>query len=249
MWGKYALERKLADLMGYEYCTLFDSARSAMQAYGALPYLPSNVCPILGELFPRAKRVPVRPDTGLSSAPFQLYGYRQEFKFTHLEIDPLMTGFRRKPNAMNCIISFGRKKMLNNDGGGAWLSEEPIRRKSYFPKDLRDGLAVELRYFAYLIAKRWDQIDEWDRHLGDSCIRIPQEQIMPWRVMRRIAGGKRDMVVRALREAGHAVGTNYPPLPGVTDAGAIQWGNEVINFFPDDHDIHGACAIIKGVVG
>ncbi len=138
--------------------------------------------------------------------------------------------------------------MLDIGGGGAVLSNERIEARSNFPEGLRDDLTEELKNFQYAILRRRGQIDGWDRHLGDSCIRIPQEQIMPWRVIRRIPG-KRDAVVNALREAGHAVGTNYPPLPGVTDEDAIQWGREVINFFPEEPNISKACDIIKRTIG
>jgi hypothetical protein len=55
--------------------------------------------------------------------------------------------------------------------------------------------------------ERWRRVEWWDRYLGDSCIRIPGEQLMPWRVIRRIPG-KRDDVVKALREAGYDVGAS-----------------------------------------
>ena len=62
MWIKRnTLERKLADAMGYEYCTLFDTARSAIVAACRWPiYIPSNVCPAIGEMFPSAQRLQSR---------------------------------------------------------------------------------------------------------------------------------------------------------------------------------------------
>ncbi len=248
------LERKLADAMGFEYCTLFDTARSALELFPVIK-LPSNVCPILGQLFPKAERSPVDPHTGLALAAFQLYGFRQE-GIGDLEVDPLMTGFLRKPFAKMSIISFGPKKMLDAGGGGALLSNERFKGNAYFPEGLRKRVEWMLKHFAGDIEVRRLKIDEWDRQLGDSCVRIPQEQIMPWRVMRRIIDGsshrfhfsQRDRVVKVLRDAAIPVGTNYPPLPGVTDAGALQWGKEVINFFPDWHDIAGACEIIKRTI-
>ncbi len=149
-----------------------------------------------------------------------------------------MTGYLRHSGAGFLIISFGRKKMLDIGAGGALLSNIRFKGKG-FPRGLRDSLASKLKVFDLRIAKRWEQVDEWDRNLGDSCVRIPQEQIMPWRVMRRIPD-KRDAVVKALRD---------PPLPGVTDPGAIRWGNEVINFFPEESNIPKACDIIKRAIG
>jgi len=245
--SKPTIEAKIARAFGYEYCTLFDSARSALRAVlrDSLLYIPSNVCPVIGELYPRARRCPVSAYTGLSAAaPFHLYGYRQDFRYTR-DVDPLMTGYLREPGAKETVISFGRKKMLDIGAGGALLSNT----KSwfgYFPEGLRRALEDRWWGFHWDVLKRWDQIDLWDRHLGDSCIRIPAEQLMPWRVMRRIPD-KRDAVVKAIRDAGYPVGTNYPPLPGVTDPGAIQWGKEVINFFPDS-DAKAISEIVKRTI-
>lgn len=250
MWVKRnTLERKLADAMGYEYCTLFDTARNALRAlafetWWPLP-IPSNICPALGREVPRAQLWPVHPETGLAEyLPVQLYGYRCRGDGYRLDLDPLMTGFLRRPIAEKSIISFGPKKMLDAGGGGALLSNKGFKGKPFFPECLRERIEDKLKWFARDIERRRDQIETWNRYLGDSCIRIPREQIMPWRVMRRIPE-KRDAVVKALRDAGHPVGTNYPPLPGVTDLGAINWGLEVINFFPDWPDVEGACEIIK----
>ncbi len=251
MWiRRNTLENKLAEAFGFEFCTLFDTARSALAATGfdAIP-IPSNVCPALGKLLPRAPRFPVNPKTGMADVRVQLYGYRVERQDIqcYLDLDPLMTGFLRKPCARNAVISFGPKKMLDAGGGGALLSNEPFKGKTYFPEGLRKRVEWVFKHFAGDVEVRRSKIDEWDRYLGDSCVRIPQEQIMPWRVMRRIPE-KRDAVVKALRDAAIPVGTNYPPLPGVTDPGAIEWGKTVINFFPDWHDIAGACEIIKRTI-
>lgn len=235
------LEAKLAKVMGFEYCTLFDTARSAIKVHGMLS-IPSNICPVLGALFPEAERIPVDAATGLTDTSFQLYGYRLEAPTT-AELDPLMTGFLRKPIADYSIISFGPKKMLDAGGGGALLSNEKFKGKAYFPEGLRQHVEWKLEAFEAEVRWRRHLIDEWDRYLGDSCIRIPLEQVMPWRVMRRIPD-KRDEVVKAIRAAGHPVGTNYPPLPGVTDEGAIRWGREVINFFPDS-DAKAISEIVK----
>jgi len=233
------LEAKLAKVMGFEYCTLFDTARNALKAVFAVTRgnqyeIPSNVCPALGQILPGAERVPVDSATGLARrVPVQLYGYRQEVPNAYLDLDPLMTGFSRKPFAEICIISFGPKKMLDA-GGGAALLHNRYSYKGNFPEGLRWVIGHLLFSFEIELQIRREKINEWDALLGDSCVRIPVEQVMPWRVMRRIPG-KRDEVVKAVRAAGYPVGTNYPPLPGVTDEGAIRWGKEVINFFPDSN--------------
>ncbi len=250
MWIKRnTLERKLADAFGFEYCTLFDTARSALRQFD-IRVLPSNICPVLGELFPNALRLPVSDKTGLASRArvhFQLYGYRYTGMDLAVDVDPLMTGFLREPCARNAVISFGPKKMLDAGGGGALLSNEPFKGKAFCHPQLRRAIAYQLLDLPDKIRRQRAMIDTWDRYLGDSCVRIPQEQVMPWRVMRRIPE-KRDAVVKALRDAAHPVGTNFPPLPGVTHISAIQWGREVINFFPDWSDIPGACEIIKRTI-
>jgi hypothetical protein len=256
--SKPTIEAKIARAFGYEYCTLFDSARSAIRCSwtGAEWWpgaLPSNVCPALWEtMLKRPQIVAVDPETGLAGVGVNLYGYRDSNPTRFYEIDPLMTGYLREPRAKETVISFGRKKMLDIGAGGALLSNTKPWF-GYFPEELRGELEYEWKCFYARIGERWRRVEWWDRYLGDSCIRIAQEQLMPWRVIRRIPG-KRDEVVKALREGGHPVGTNYPPLPGVTDAGAIKWGKEVINFFigsdmNDQYEIHKACEIIKRTIG
>ena len=90
----------------------------------------------------------------------------------------------------------------------------------------------------------------WDRYLGDLLTRIPQEQIIPWRVIRRVTNGKRDEVVKQLRTIGIPVGTNYPPLSGITNKYAIQWGEEVINLWTtiEKDSIPNACEVIETVM-
>lgn len=256
--------------MGYDYCVLFTRARDAVFEFVeyykvrdpyARMWLPTNVCPALREVFPDAPLIPVSALNGLAPLGIQLYGYRQIIKsgIIELEIDPLMTGAFGVPIAKHAIISFGREKMVDVGGGGAfltndrWVARKMRKRKSaHFPAILADQLRWELGKLREEVDRRRQRIAYWDRHLGDSCIRIPCEQIMPWRVIRRIPK-KRDAVVIALRKAGFEVGTNYPPLPGVTDAGAISWGKGVINFFVSDEynrpHIEGACEIIKRTIG
>ena len=246
MWTKRnTLERKLADAMQYEYCELYDTARSALRALGVQKIrIPSNVCSELRRVLFLATPLPVRAETGLApTVNMHLYGYQSDTYDKYLSIDPLMTGYLRPTGAHHTVISFGHKKMLDAGGGGALLCNYRSNRKSNFPEPLRGEIEYGLRKLLSDIRHRRDLIDRWDCWLGDSCIRIPQEQIIPWRVMRRIPE-KRDAVVKAIRDAGHPVGTNYPPLPGVTDPGAIQWGREVINFFPDS-DAKAISEIVK----
>jgi hypothetical protein len=254
--SKPTIEAKIARAFGYEYCTLFDSARAAIRTWISTTWwpgeLPSNICPALWAMMLwRPRLVAVNHETGLAMVGVHLYGYR-DFRNHDREIDPLMTGYLREPHSKETVISFGRKKMLDIGAGGALLSNTKLWF-GYFPEGLRDELEYRWDNFHDHIMERWRRVEWWDRYLGDSCLRIPQEQLMPWRVIRRIPG-KRDEVVKALREAGHPIGTNYPPLPGVTDAGAIQWGKEVINFFvgsdlDDQYEIHKACEIIKRTIG
>lgn len=270
-----SIEGNLASIMGYEVAGLYPSARSALLAwqnveccepwfrYDAVS-IPSNVCPELRRVLPGASVDAVSGQTGMApDVPVQMYGYRNVCPGAKLDLDPLMTGCLQPPFAECAIISFGRAKTIDIGGGGAlltnfkWIDKRKHNAKhllgrEYFPHILRDPLFKALQYLHDNIKRRRDCIELWDRHLGDSCIRIPQEQIIPWRVIRRIPK-KRDAVVKALRAAGFDAGTNYPPLPGVTDPGAISWGKEVINLWvSEDYDeprIKAACEIIKRVIG
>lgn len=262
--GHEVLGEFIARSMGYKYCVLFPRARDALREFCALGYhdiaLPTNICPVASTANPTARMVPVDPYTGLASLPVQLYGYRNRERqglldpdqLHALDLDPLMTGWYDKPLATSSIVSFGRHKIVNT-GGGAFLTQdwelaEEMAEYEYFPRGLVAPLGEALLNLPETVEKRFERIALWDRLLGDCCTRIPGEQVMPWRVMRRIPGGislatdlsRRDVAVRALRNAGIAVGTNYQPLPGVTDQGSIQWGNEVINFLlegPDCEDM------------
>ncbi len=237
----------VARSMGYKHCVLFPRARDALRAFlkvgGIAPHLPSNICHVARAANPMALLVPVSEYTGLAHIPVQLYGYRVRHTEAELDLDPLMTGWFDRPFAVSSIISFGRHKIVNS-GGGAFLTQdqslaEEMSRFGYFPPALIAPVSSALLNLPETVEKRCERIAIWDRLLGDCCIRIPCEQAMPWRVMRRVPG-KRNAVVKALRNAGIAVGTNYQPLPGVTDPGAIRWGNEVINFLlegPDYEDL------------
>lgn len=250
----------IAGPMGYKYAVLFPRAREAIYHASAFQDidLPSNICRAIFETVGRTQLIPVWDNTGMApDIPVQLYGYREICENAELEIDPLMTGWLGRPFAKSSIVSFGHKKMVTAYGGGAFLTShldlaEQMKEHSYWPEGLTAPVALAIHCLPTTIAKRFEKIALWDRHLGDSCIRIPREQVMPWRCMRRIPFG-RDKVVRALRDAGFDAGTNYPPLPGVTDAGAHEWGGTVINFFvSDDYDeprIRAACEIVKRTIG
>lgn len=234
--SKPTIERKIADAFGYEYCTLFESGRAAIRTWREKVWwpggLPSNVCPELRIVTGyRWREVAVHPLRGLAGVGVSLYGYQDFFSYSEYHIDPLMTSYLRRWPADETVISFGRKKMLDIGYGGALLSNGRFKGRAFFNPQYRQRLEWKFEDLAGDIAVGRRLIDLWDAHLGDSCVRIPQEQIMPWRVMRRIPD-KRDEVVKAIRAAGYPVGTNYPPLPGVTNPGAVQWGKEVINFFP-----------------
>ncbi len=242
--------------MGYTYCVGFDCARDALRAYPYGVALPGNVCRSVYEARADALLEEVDQTTGLAKhTPVHLYGYQSPAKDGYkLSLDPLMTGWLRRLKSESAIISFGRKKMLSLGYGGAFLTNDQILvtemkqrggwNETYTPHTMRafDGLADD-------IDARWEIIDLWDRYLGDTLIRIPREQIMPWRVMRRAwTPFQRFHIVEALRQAGYPIGTNYPPLEGRN-----EWGDTVLNFFcPPDLEkleIQKACEIVKRTIG
>lgn len=257
-------KKKLCDAFGFSYCVFFPRARDAIKVWFEKTgvrefYIPSNVCPLLADILPNAIKLPVSRLTGTVVAlPVQLYGYREICDNAPLEIDPLMTGWFGRPFAKSTVISFGRNKTIDIGAGSAFLTNDKslardMESQSYFPPGILGLLQFELHELIRCgINKKKRRVDWWNRHLGDSCIRIPAEQVIPWRVIRRVPK-HRDAVVKAMRANGLDAGTNYPPLPGVTDPGAIQWGKEVINFFvTEDYDearIKAACEIIKRTIG
>ena len=250
---------RLSELFGYEYAIGFPRARDAVKAY-VLKYgpieIPSNCCRALLEAAvghgSPVEVLPVDAQAGIAPGlPVQMYGYRQIVPGSPLEIDPLMTGVMGKPIAKHSIVSFGWNKTLELGAGGILLTNDPQDVTDFpdtFPPLLFDMLEEELGRLNEIIRAKWLLSKYWDQHLGDALIRIPQEQVIPWRTIRRVPGGRRNAVVTTLREAGLNAGTNYPPLPGVTDEGAIQWGNEVINLWGAASDIPRACEIIKRVM-
>ncbi len=128
-----------------------------------------------------------------------------------------------------------------------------MEKRGYFPPALIDHIQMHLRspILSAMREKRFDRVALWDRYLGDSLGRIKREQVIPWRVMRLAPGkGIRLAIMVALRQAGHDVGTNYPPLPNHSDNG---FGSRVLNFFlSDDYDdarIRSACEVIWRAIG
>jgi hypothetical protein len=166
-----------------------------------------------------------------------------------------MTGWGRQPQATSCIISFGAKKFISIGHGGAFLTNdqglaEQIETVGHWPFGEKDEVTALLRaslnFFLRAKLAKFERAALWDRHLGDMLTRIPAEQVIPWRVMRR--SNKRDAIVLALRRMGHDVGTNYQPLEGSND-----FGDTVINFsLAEDYDedrIKDACKIIGRIHG
>jgi len=242
---------QIAKPMGYEHAVLFPRARDAIKAYVEVTArkvlgLPSNICP---EAFKaagdKARSQEIDQATGLApNLAVQLYGYRNEVS-APLEIDPLMTGWVGRPCCESTIISFGFKKTLNVGCGGAFLTNNTLLAAAmmdfgFWPggDELTALVQKELGRIHWRRDVRFEQIKRWDAALGDLLPRIPMEQVMPWRVMRRVPDwgpkdkfhdrSKRDTVVAAVRAGRIPVGTNYPPLTG-----SNKWGDEVINFFPE----------------
>ncbi len=251
----------IAGPMGYKYCVLFESARKAIWAYAGLYPLsksfgfPTNMCPyVLEKLDPGDyDLLPVDNETGLAECDCHLYGYRQEYHGYEVEVDPLMTGWIQQSMASSAVVSFGLKKILSMGYGGAFLTSnqglaQEMQKDAHWNDDYTDMLRVCLPLLKKWRLQRFDTIALWDRHLGDSLIRIPGEQIMPWRVMRKAhSRGERDDLVASLRSSGIAVGANYAPL-----AGRNKWGDTVLNFFcepdMDESEIRRACEIVKQIV-
>ena len=246
-------------MFGYEYAIGFPRARDAVKAYtrkyGA-PDIPSNCCPALYNAVlancSHTSIMTVDPNTGVArNLPVQMYGYRQIVPGAPLEIDPLMTGILGRPFAKHSIISFGWNKTLELGSGGILLTNDPQDVTDFpdtFPQFLIEPLENELGRLWETIRAKWLMQKYWDQNLGDGLVRIPQETVIPWRIIRRVPDGKRDTLVKALRAAGFHAGTNYPPLAGVTDIDAITWGDEVINLWGPHTDVKPVCEIIKRVM-
>ena len=260
MSGNWA-DDLIAGPMGFQYCVLFPRAREAIKAWTEimeLPIrLPTNVCPV-AKMWAKHWTLHDIDDSGLApGVTTQLYGYRERGDGTSkLDLDPLMTGWFDRPCAESSIISFGQKKSLDLGGGAAFLTRdqslsEEMDRRGYWPNGLTQITSLNIQLFTASMRVQRENIYLWDRYLGDSCERLPREQTIPWRCMRRIPL-QRDAVVHALRGAGFDAGTNYPCLAGVDNPKAKTFERQIINLFVGHpikkEDIQAACEIIKRVV-
>ncbi len=257
---------EIAGPMGYQHCVLFDCARDAISAYHDITDkplgLPENICPeLVAHMRERGHRVlfgQVSPLTGQTPGAVHLYGYQAPSPVSaetiaDLSIDPLMTGWIRRLKTESAVISFGRKKILSLGYGGAFLTNnvalaEELEPYGHWNDYYTDHLIQEIKWFHDRIKMQWLVMNWWDQYLGDSLIRIPGEQLMPWRAMRRApAAALRKEIVDTLRNSEIAVGTNYPALKGFN-----EWGDTVLNFPCSSNvkreEVIETCRIIKGVL-
>jgi hypothetical protein len=217
--------------MGYERAIGFPRARDGLAAWceitGEKISIPTNCC---SALLPFAKElVPINPETGLAPVPVQLYGYRQEFPGAKIEIDPLMTGMFGKPFATSTVISFGYAKTIDIGGGGAVLTDDKslaseLEKFYFFPRILGEPLVAALENIHSIIMEKKKQYEEIEHRYAPWVTRLPERPLLPWRF---VARAKDPIPGERIFKMSH----NYPPLPGVTDPGAIQWGKEVINIW------------------
>ena len=222
--------------MQYEHSIGFPRARDALAAWceitGEKISIPTNCCPAL---LPFAKElVPIDPETGLAPVPVQLYGYRQIFPGAKLEIDPLMTGLFGSPFAESTIVSFGYAKTIDIGGGGAILTNDTalaneLLKRGIFPPMLKAPLANALENIHSIIMEKKKEYEEIENSWGNAVERLSTRPIIPWRFIAK----KNEHTEVALNHSPgrYKVSFNYPPLPGVTDAGAIEWGKKVINIW------------------
>lgn len=241
---KDRLEARLADEMGYAYCSLFPRARDAIRLWGELTgsYIPapSNIC---HELYATGyvRINPVNEENGLfDGSPIQLYGFRNILGPSQIEIDPLMTGWMGQPFAISTIISFGYGKTIDLGAGGAFLTQDKslarsMRKYSYFPRGLEFPLWRALEALPETIKHKREHEGIWNRALGNLGIRITLKPVIPWRHIRRFPR-KRDQIVWNLRALGFNAGTNYPPLAGYHEPSSVKWGREVINLWADNKE-------------
>jgi len=225
----------LKDLMQYEASIFFPRARDALAAWceitGEKIKIPSNCCPAL---LPFASElVPVDPNTGLAPVPVQLYGYRQIFPGAKLEIDPLMTGLFGSPFADSTIVSFGYSKTIDIGGGGAILTNDmelaaELKKRASFPPILEEPLRDALQTIHARIMTAKQSYEEIENEFAYWVGRMEDRPIIPWRF---VAKDGEVSISSMARERGYKVSKNYPPLPGVTDPGAIEWGEKVINIW------------------
>ena len=224
--------------MQYEHSIGFPRARDALAAWceitGEKISIPTNCCPAL---LPFAKElVPIDPETGLAPVPVQLYGYRQIFPGAKLEIDPLMTGLFGRPFAESTIVSFGYAKTIDIGGGGAILTNDKaladeLLKVAYFPRALCEPLEAALASVHSVIMQKKRDYEEAEFRFSQYLDRLPTRPVMPWRLVAKIHVGYDTCIERAAKSHWFKISHNYPPLPGVTDAGAIEWGKKVINIW------------------
>ena len=167
----------------------------------------------------------------------QLYGYRMDHDEA-LDLDPLLTGWFREPTSTHRLISLGRHKILPLYGGGVFCTNdlslaEELDKFSFFPggNEYAEKVQVVFEHITEVVHARWNQMEIWDRYLGDLLDRIPREQSMPWRCMRLAPVAKRGNIIKSLREAGIAVSINYPSFgSGTYYPGGMWFEHRVINF-------------------
>lgn len=230
-----SIRQTLCDLMHYDHAIPFARARDALDAWCKITKekikIPSNCC---AALLPFASElVPVDPNTGLAPVPVQLYGYRQEFPGAKIEIDPLMTGLFGKPFADSTVISFGYSKTIDLGGGGAILTQDKsladeLAKFEFFPKVLCSPLESALENVHATIMDKKKQYEEIENECAPYFDRLPERPVIPWRF---VAKSKEPMLINTSNWNGFKISRNYPPLPGVTDPGAIEWGERVINIW------------------
>ncbi len=184
---------EIAGPMGYKYAVLYAQARNALEMYPAPLPLPTNICSAAARCARTKTFYEVSSHTGLArELPVHLYGY-QAGTFGEVALDPLMTGWVVPLQTLSAIISFGRKKMVNACYGGAFLTNdrdlaEKMQPQGFFRWNHRFDETVSelLDELPQSRIRRFECIDVWDRYLGDSLTKIPGEQVMPWRVIRRV---------------------------------------------------------------
>ena len=232
----------IAQPMGYARAVLFPRARDAFRHYLALGHthrLPICICPEMACRVVEGTEAVNFLDvdkTGMARGT-QLYGYRTDHNEA-LDLDPLLTGWWREPTSPHRLISLGRHKILPLFGGGVFCTNDPdvaeaLGQHSFFPggDTYIEKIRMVFEHLPEIVHARWNQLDIWDRHLGDLLDRIPREQAMPWRCMRLAPPSKRGPIIRAMREAGIAVSINYPSFGSSQYyPGGMWWESRVLNF-------------------
>ena len=230
-------DKVIAHPQGYARAVLFPRARDALNRYllitGHDLSLPICVCPEIASLATSFLDV----DLAGMAPGTQLYGYRREHA-NELDLDPLMTGWWAGATNNHRIVSFGANKILPLVGGGAFLTNDSdladqMEEFSFFPggDNYARKVTMVIEGIEEVVHARRRLIQMWDRYLGDMLDRIPQEQVMPWNVMRTVSPGIRPLLIKALRAGAIAVSTNYPPVSGRDTyySGGDSWGASVIS--------------------